>query len=329
MGQEAVRFNLEPRFERPVNLLKNLFSEHEFLIPLSYQMSKYKYEFWHMVSVPLAYKGTIGKLGDKGEVSGDTYEFLETGVVAAHLHDIGKFGIVRGSIDKSLQAMNYVKPGFVPSGDQRDGRPPEIRALQHLHPLIGGYAINYLIEVGLIPEEIGLKIKSGVYSHHETEKDSFKPPYPRRINGRRLEVRDRRQVLSDFLIMLTDVAVSMRSIRPYRNKVLEYPVIEQELDLYLQDEELLEYIQPLFGKTITEIKASLRDNVLSATSEIDGLVRTVPDMNQIDWNGYYEVPEAISLGNIMESVWDVNWGALENAYKKEYERDFVHQTRVP
>jgi hypothetical protein len=326
--ERKVSFDLEPKFEKPVKMLEGLFSAHEFLIPLSFQMAKHKYEFWHMVMVPIAYKGVIDKMSEVGDIESKTHEFLNSGVMTSHLHDIGKFGIVEGSINKSLEVMNFVDPDFVVSESQLDGRPPEIRAAQHLHPLVGGYMVNYLIEKGLIPPEIGLKIKSGVYSHHETYKDSFKPPYPRRLNGRRLEHMDRRQVLSNFLVMLTDVAVSMRSVRPYRNQELDYGIIEKELSLYLQDDELLAYIQPLFNKDIGTIKAILQKNTISAVESIDDLIRDVPDLSRIDWNGYAEVPEEIKFDNMISDVWNVNRGALENAYVREYARDFVHLTRL-
>ena len=150
----------EESMKVPLDILVNLHIENPFLKPISLALADYPDLFWHSTMVATGDNNLLQKLSGGKILNGHSSE-LNQRAPGAFLHDIGKLGIVSGSIESSLKIMDWVPYQLdksAPREPQTDNRFPEIRAIQHLHPLVGYEMIIQLIENGLIPRERRIKI---------------------------------------------------------------------------------------------------------------------------------------------------------------------------
>ncbi len=329
MSKEAQRIplintqNFENKYARPFFMLEGLLERHPYITPIAKQMVKYPNEFWHMTMVAQAYENIIGSLFKKGYLARRNLGFYDLGTLGAFLHDIGKFGIDPAGIDKSLAIMDFVPDSQKSGRPGRDLRPVGIRANQHLHPLIGGYMINLMGEMGLIPKRLVKTIDSPAFEHHETNDSGFKPSYPR--PKRRLD--NPNETFIDLLVQIVDAAVGMREKRPYRNE-LDFSNIKLELELYLQNPELLKHIRSAMNPP-KDLKELLIEEIMVSVNSVDRIIREVPDLSLIKWNDLKETnkKEHLSLEYLIAEVWKTQQKRIFEASKIYLNTDYNHSTR--
>jgi len=270
----------EESMKVPLDILVNLHIENPFLKPISLALADYPDLFWHSTMVATGDNNLLQKLSGGKILNGHSSE-LNQRAPGAFLHDIGKLGIVSGSIESSLKIMDWVPYQLdksAPREPQTDNRFPEIRAIQHLHPLVGYEMIIQLIENGLIPRERGIKIAEQILNHHKTD-GVFKTSYP----GDKLVLdgRDRVQVAGEFLTQIVDVSVSMLSDRPYRKR-LSLEIIKTKLAKYFSNKKLLSFILPVFEiSSVNLLKDGIFRQTLATLEQLEPFINTQPSKESL------------------------------------------------
>lgn len=322
---------LEAKYCPPFLMLEGLFERHPYIVPIAQQMVKHPNEFWHMTMVAKVYEDILGSLFTKGYLARRDLGYYDLATLSAFLHDIGKFGIDPSGIDQSLAIVNYVSDAQKKARPDKDLRLAQIRATQNLHPLIGGYMINLMVEMGLIPKELAKVIAASAFEHHENNSNEFKTSFPRPY--RRLESPSRTFV--DLLVQLADVAVGMREKRPYRDK-LTFSTIEAELNLYLQNQKLLKYIGLIINfynkdfEQINDLRKLLIREVLASVNSVDEAIREVPDLSLIKWNESKvrsDINTHLLLERLIAEVWKSKQDRLSKAYEYNLKSDYIHLSR--
>lgn len=266
-----------------------------------------------------------------GKTSNGNSSALSQRASGTFLHDIGKLGIVNESIDSSLKIMDWVPYQF--DGRelqelQTDNRFPEIRAIQHLHPLVGYEMAIRLIENGLIPRERGIEIAEQILNHHKTD-GAFKTSYP---SGKLvLDGRDRVQVAGEFLTQIIDVAVAMLSDRPYRKR-LGLEIIKTELAKYLDNEKLLNFIFPVFEiHSINMLRAQIYHQTLATLKQMEPFINSEPSKESIVALISNCQPaisnEGVDLQTLINQVWETKHLEFTEEYIRGLGSEYYHDGR--
>lgn len=312
----------------PFDTLVNLHIENLFLKPISLALADYPDLFWHSTMVATGYENLIQRLGGVGgvRVLNSHNSALQQRNSGAFLHDIGKLGVINKSIESSLRIMDWVPNKFDKSESQTDGRVPEIRAIQHLHPLVGYEMIIQLIGNNLIPRERGMEIAEQILNHHKTD-GIFKTSYP---NGKLiLDGRDQIQVAGEFLTQIVDVGVAMLSDRPYRKR-LSLEIIRIELAKYLDNEKLLNFIFPVFEiSSINILRAQIYHQTLATLKQLEPFINSEPSKLVALISNYQSAisNEGIDLQTLINQVWETKHLEFTEEYQRGLDGEYVHEGR--
>lgn len=311
----------------PIDTLRNLHIENPFLKPISLALADYPDLFWHSTMVATGYENLIQRLGGARVLDGHN-SALQQRNLGAFLHDIGKPGVVDQSIEDSLRIMDWVPGEFDRSESQTDNRPPEIRAIQHLHPLVGYGMIMQLIENNLIPRRKGMEIAEQILNHHRTD-GVFKTSYP--SGNLVLDGRDQVQVAGEFLTQFVDVGAAMLSDRPNRKR-LSLAIIKTELAKYLGNNKLLNFIFPVFEiSSISTLRAQIYDQTLAILRELEPIINMVPSKESMFALicGYQSVVgnERIDLQALINQVWRIRQLEFTEEYQRGLDGEYFHHGR--
>ncbi len=285
------------------------------LMPVLTEFRGFPQEHHHGMMTAAVYNGVIGRwLMDRLVTQADLPLF-NLGALAVLLHDIGKLGVDPRGIRASL-AVFYENPRTDQQLGGVDLRLPHQRAVQHLHPLVGGFFFQAMAEEQLITPQTAGVLSLVSFSHHE-QHNPHKTAYPRN--------HDRNnsfgQTLLVFLCSLADMAVACREHRPYRHYPLGWDIIANELDGYLPDDRLDNLIRggnwPL---STDDLRKKIIKDVLAATQTVDNMIRTRLDDNII------ENPSLIS--RLIGRVWEVHGERLTQSYWFYLAHPYYHTSRT-
>jgi hypothetical protein len=318
------------KYARPFFMIEGLLEKHPYISPIAQQIAEFPNQFWHGTMVAQVYENVIGSLFTKGHLPQEKLGYYDSGTVSAFFHDIGKFGIDPAGINQSLAIMDHVSNSQEKARPGQDLRPTIIRATQCLHPLIGGYMVDLMSEMGLIPKGEVKIIDPPIFGHHETD-NGFKSSYPRpnRI------LNNPNKTFNSLLIQLIDVAVGMREKRAYRDK-LDFSVIEPELGLYLQNPELLKHVGLGINfpnkelRQTKDLRELLIKEVMGAVYSVDKIIREVPDLSLIEWNNLEGAENNVNnllLEDLIAKVWATKQDRILKTYQDYLARDYYHATR--
>ncbi|MEK7079036.1 MAG: HD domain-containing protein, partial [Patescibacteria group bacterium] len=225
------------------------------------------------------------------------------------LHDMGKAGIERYSLEDSFKALrpeeqrsisaHIILPG-------QDTRTADERAVIHNHPTIGGYMLRNLFDSLDIPKDIAEDVFDFAFSHHEKPADLIATHNSySRLSLIRKNPKD---ALLHVFLTLSDIAVSMREPRSYRNNSsLPYEVIFDELNTELSHD----LLNAIFGTIphVDALRKKMIGYVMSSIHEIDTvLTQKEYDVEGIWINGseWHSTPaeHAVLIPALVKKVWN-------------------------
>lgn len=225
------------------------------------------------------------------------------------LHDIGKAGIERYSLEDSFKAVrpeeqrkigtHIILPG-------QDSRTADERTIIHNHPIIGGYMLRTLFDSLDIPKDISEDIFDFAFSHHEKPADLIAThnSYSRLTLIRK----NPKNALLHVFLTLSDIAVSMREPRSYRNNLsLPFGVIFDELNTELSND----LLNVIFGTIphIDTLRKKMIGYVMSSIHETD-TVLTQKEYNmegmRINGSEWHSTPaeKAVLIPALVKMVWN-------------------------
>lgn len=306
----------------PHDFLRILHNENPFLRPISLAMLENDRElFWHETMVATGYENLISKLSPVLNGNHTSMRNRSTGVF---LHDIGKMGIINGSIKLSMDIINYTPHKFKKNKSQKDQRPREIVARTHTHPLVGASLIRLFVEQGIIPPEIGI-YAAGIALHHHRSDGTYRTSYPW---SEQLKGKNNVQVASEYLAEMMDFTIAMLTDRDYRD-ALNMKKVEKELAKYLNNDAVLKFILPVFElQNIDELKIILHDQAIEVLNEIQPQINTIPlKENIIDLIGEKEKNRRFDLQDWFNLLWDARHKEFNRLYKQEIQNGFHEDGR--
>jgi hypothetical protein len=227
--------------------LQRLLESNPFLQPVTQELDKVG-ELAHGMRVAAVYEDSVGALVNLGVVDEYVASYLRLGIGGVLLHDIGKTAINPGGIVTSLNTMSANLNGNSKNG--ADTRTALQREMQHIHPLMGGFILLKLLELGVFPKENEdvIKLWSAIaFAHHESIAGNNHRTRPKVFYPRSNSINHRispERALVVVLAQLCDTAMAMREVRSYRKIPISIVDVGHELESLLNDD-ILKNILPL------------------------------------------------------------------------------------
>jgi len=225
------------------------------------------------------------------------------------VHDIGKAGIKRYSLEDSVQALypevNHTAPINLAAHNTLT---QDEKNLIDTHSMIGGYIVRNLCNSLPISRAISARISDFAFSHHQKPTDLISPVHS---NSRGLSLRKySKDALLHTFLALSDIAVSMREPRSYRNFLsLPKSIIFEELNTELSHS----LISSIFGNHLNEsnianIRKEMVGYIMSAIDEIDiALTQREYDIEgwRINGSDWHSTPpeKAVLIPLLVKKVW--------------------------
>lgn len=289
--------------------LDNQFLREKFprLCPILDEFQHIPVEFNHAEMVSLACKKTATKIFFRGVINQGEFQLLQLASDGAILHDIGKLGVASGGIKQSLETFY---DNFTGVTGNIDNRTTEQRASQRLHPLISGYYIRYLGELGFIPREVANLWQNTVgFGHHESNGNGAKNSYPREST----RLNNKTEAIFQKMMSLVDTVVSMRELRAYRDFELPWDLISNRL------------LMDFSGAEKNKKAVQFCQDILTSVIEIDLQIRPWNKFPGIILN---EDKPLTLIPYMFEVIWKNHRKRLETEYKRglktisfDYSRD--------
>ncbi len=200
------------------NSLTAVLHNYPYMVPYMQELAGFDPEtFKHSICVAEIAARTFNQYAIRVGLPKDQLQMgLTTLALGGFLHDIGKTGIDQTSLEASENALHPEKLKrqkiLLLGGDIRTA---DERALIHNHPTIGGYMIRKLCNELPINKKLATNIYKFSFNHHEKPLDLAvdRSSYSRRSSDRNSSF----DALLHTILSLSDIAVSMREPRLYRN----------------------------------------------------------------------------------------------------------------
>jgi len=321
MGAESIRhIKIENTSEFICHSLTAALHNYPYLFPYMQELAGFdKAVFKHSISVAEVAAQAFSKYALEAHVPKDVFEHaITTLALGGFIHDIGKAGLNRFGMFESLEDLRpedyrgaHTKL-LIPGQDRRSA---DERAIIHNHPIIGGYMVRNLCNELPIPKHMASDISDFAFSHHEKPADLIGTHNSySRVSTLRKKYS---AALLHTLLSLSDIAVSMREPRAYREFAsLPLSAIFDELKKELSDD----LITSIFGVQSNKdlIREKMVGYVLSSVQGMDHML-TDRDYNiegmRINGSEWHSVPieKAVLIPRLVSDVWN----------NPKYERRFL------
>lgn len=220
-------------------------------------------------------------------------------------HDIGKLGVVEGSIYKSLGV-------FYENDSNINDRNLEHIARRNTHPILSGYFILQLGDLGYVDSKTArLWAATSGFSHHENDGLLVKSSYPRK----KARYSNEQERFFGLVLSMVDDAVAMSELRPYRkgNESFEQSIICNIIYMKHSDE-----LNSFRNRYRLDLLSLILEEVMNKKDEI------------LPWKKFpgIDISGDVSLiESLFAQVWEKHRPRLEKEYLGYLDRNLVDLTR--